>query len=740
MAESSIFDRFHANIQKWIWKQKWSGLREIQELTAKAIFDTDDDLVISAPTAGGKTEAAFLPILSSLLDNEGASNSFRILAISPLKALINDQYTRLESLAGASGIPVHPWHGDISADRKRKARAKPNGILLITPESLEALFILHGNSILGLFKNLEFIVVDELHAFIASERGIQLQSLMHRIEDQIGRDVRRIGLSATLGNIELATEALRPFGNRSVQAIVGSNEGGAELQLQIRGYERVPMKQTNNNLEEKSKNRIQIEEKVDEDITSHMFKVLRGTTNLIFAGSRANVETYADRLRIKSEAIHVPNEFLPHHGSLSKELRHDVEEKLKSGTKPFSAVCTTTLELGIDIGDVGSVAQIGAPTSIASLKQKLGRSGRRLGKPAILRIYTKETRLDGKTPLLDRLRIDTIMAIASVDLLLEGWCEPPRHRSLHLSTFLHQILSVITSKGGIKAAPLYRLLSETGPFRNITQTMFVILLRHISSTEIALIEQAPDGTLMLGKLGEQMVEHYSYYAVFQTPEEFRIETKGKTLGTIPIDNPLAPGMTLIFAGRRWTLLEVREKDKLLIVKPGSSGVPAKFGGEGGMIHDKIVERMRKIYANEDRFPYLNAIANKHLDEGRQSFEDANLHGKNQFSEEKHIYLFPWIGSISLATLQLAIASYGIETSIESMIVLRCNANAERLTSILLEISENQNPSALELASSAKNKFRNKFDHLLEPELLVEDFAADRIIISNLAKNAKRCAA
>jgi ATP-dependent Lhr-like helicase len=164
------------------------------------------DLVLASATASGKTEAAFLPLLSRTVKGDG----LRILYVSPLKALINDQSRRLESLADAVGTAVTPWHGDVAASRKRRLRGTPTGILLITPESLEAMFVTHGSEVTAFFAGLDYVVIDELHSFIASERGRQLQSLLHRVELAIGHEVPRVGLSATLGDIRAAASFLRP--------------------------------------------------------------------------------------------------------------------------------------------------------------------------------------------------------------------------------------------------------------------------------------------------------------------------------------------------------------------------------------------------------------------------------------------------------------------------------------------------------------------------------------------------
>jgi len=176
-------------IQQFVWAEGWEDLRDAQELAIPPIIKCDRDVIVAAATAAGKTEAAFLPALTVLMNSNKPG---LVVYISPLKALINDQFARLERLCEQLEIPVWPWHGDISASSKKRFLDVREGVLLITPESLEALLCNRGTSISGIFQHLRFFVIDELHAFIGSERGKQLQSLLHRVEKVIHRPVPKI--------------------------------------------------------------------------------------------------------------------------------------------------------------------------------------------------------------------------------------------------------------------------------------------------------------------------------------------------------------------------------------------------------------------------------------------------------------------------------------------------------------------------------------------------------------------
>lgn len=321
---SSSFELLDTRIQRWIWTEGWTELRGAQEKAIPSILEAKQDVIIAAATAAGKTEAAFLPVLTHMLHDE--ENLGLTIYISPLKALINDQFGRLEKLCDSLEIPVWPWHGDISSSLKARFIKKPSGILLITPESLEAMLCNKGFTASRLFAQLRYFVVDELHAFIGSERGKQLQALMQRIDAAIKRQPARIGLSATLGDMRMAAHFLRPQHGEKVH-IIESDSGNGELKVLVKGYvELKPPMDIEDDLDGEEKEVPQ----VTKAIAQHLFKSLRGSNNLIFPNSRKMVEQYAYNLRELCDVTHVPNEFWPHHGSLSRELREEAEFALKN--------------------------------------------------------------------------------------------------------------------------------------------------------------------------------------------------------------------------------------------------------------------------------------------------------------------------------------------------------------------------------------------------------------------------
>ncbi|WXH31948.1 DEAD-box ATP-dependent RNA helicase CshA [Myxococcus stipitatus] len=723
-AASSAFHRLHTQVQRWVWTQGWKELRGIQEAAIVPILDGTKDVILSASTASGKTEAAFLPICSRLAEDAGGS--VRAIYIGPLKALINDQFERLDGLCEGLGIPVHRWHGDVSQSHKTRLLKSPAGILLITPESLEAFFIRQGSALAGLFSGLEHIVIDELHAFIGTERGCQLQSLLHRVELTLRRTVPRVGLSATLGDMSLAAEFLRPGAGTKVQ-LCNSDSGGGELRLQLRGYrKRAPDAQRLASSEDEAAPETGDAASIDglpedeHDVGAHLFKTLRGTHNLVFANSRANVELYADLLRRLCEKARLPNEFFPHHGNLSKELREEAEAALKAKQRPVSLVCTTTLEMGLDVGSVQSIAQVGVPPSVASLRQRLGRSGRK-GGPAVLRLYLQEAELTSTSPLPDQLRVRLVQSVAMLELLLTNWFEPPASGAFHFSTLVQQLLSLIAQHGGVKAGEAFLALCHQGPFARVSREDFVRFLRGLGQRE--LLSQSADGTLLLGRVGERLVNHYSFYAAFASVEEFRLVAGGRTLGTMPIDQPLFVGTYLIFGGRRWRVLAVQGEEKVVELEPAPAGRVPMFEPTGvGGVHDRVREQMRAVYAGDGLPLYLDARAQELLAEARATFQRWRLAERSIVASGQEVHVFPWAGDAVVHTLALALQSRGLSVQTLGPVLSVAGQQADVEGALRALIAEGP-PRAESLTRHVANMALEKHDGFVPEDLLARDYAA-----------------
>ncbi|MDO8416555.1 MAG: DEAD/DEAH box helicase [Agitococcus sp.] len=714
---SSSFDLLDERIQRWIWAEGWTSMRDAQERAVPAIITADHDVIIAAATAAGKTEAAFLPILTHMLRTP--EDMGLTVYISPLKALINDQFGRLERLCGSLDIPVWPWHGDIGASVKTRFFKKPAGILLITPESLEAILCNRGFAVPTLFAQLRYLVVDELHAFIGSERGKQLQSLMHRIDTAIERKAPRIGLSATLGDMRMAADFLRPGAGAAVQ-VIESASGGSELKVVIKGFLEMPPVQG------------ETEEPVstaEKTVAAHLFATLLGSNNLVFPNSRAKVEKFTHHLRKMCEQAQIPNEFWPHHGSLSRDIREETEAALKNKERNTTAICTSTLELGIDIGPVKSIAQIGTPPSVASLRQRLGRSGRREGEPAILRGYAIEAELGTQTDLSQELREGLFELIAMVSLLLEGWFEPPKADGLHLSTFVQQLLSLIAQRGGITAGTAFQQLCTTGPFCSLTKADYLDLLRALGAQE--LIQQDSSGLLLHGAKGEPIVNHYSFYAAFSAEEEFRVVAGSQTLGSLPLSSAVSVGDFILFAARTWQIEEIDEKAKTIFVKKHRSGKVPAFSSGGGLVHDKVRQRMRQWYEGTEVPRYLDPMAVRLFEEGRKAYARNALDRQLLLNNGSTATLLTWQGDRVNAALVAMLKTKGISAVANDMIIeISASAGEDRqVQRCLLELAQSPVIAPELLLAESFNLQQEKWDWALPESLLKKSFASLRLAIA-----------
>jgi len=705
-------------------------LRDAQERAIGPILAANRDVIIAAATAAGKTEAAFLPILTSIA-NAGEESGLAIY-ISPLKALINDQWGRLNELCEQLELPVIPWHGDVPQSRKQKFLKHPRGVLLITPESLEAIFVRRGSQAPRLFSEVSYLVIDELHAFIGSDRGKQMQSLLHRIEQAAERRIPRIGLSATLGDMSLASEFLRPGDAEGVELLV-SKSGGQDLQIQIKGYlsRALHGKVTDESKEDREKRELA----AANEVADHLYKTLRGTNNLVFPNSRRKVEFFADALRRRCETDTVPVEFWPHHGSLARAIREETEQALKRGDAPASAICTTTLELGIDIGAVKSIAQIGPAPSVASMRQRLGRSGRRPGEPAVLRSYAIEDEITKRSGFSDRLREGLVQSIAMVRLLVRGWFEPPNSRGLHLSTLVQQVLSVIAERGGANAQQLYRHLVVNGAFAGLSVAEFADLLRSVASKD--LITQDATGLVLLGQVGERMVGSHDFYAAFISDEEWQIVCQGQSMGTLPISSIIQVEMRIIFAGRRWKVVAVDEEGLVVTVVSDPGGAPPQFDGGGVSTHDVIRKEMRAVLQGEDDISFLDASAKRLLAEARTQYGSLRLSERHLIQDGAVWHAFTWLGDSTNEALSLLLRSLGVKRADNEGLVISIECEEDRLVDALSDVADLQDKDYLALLRDAANMRRGKWDWALSDDLLRKSFVSSHLSFEGARAAASR---
>lgn len=645
----NVFERYAPFIQDYIYRSGWQSLRAVQNAAGDAIFGTDKNVLLTASTASGKTEAAFFPILS-LLD-EDPSKTVGVLYIAPLKALINDQFGRLNELCEEEGIPVTRWHGDAAQSRKRKLLKKPAGILQITPESLESLMINKHMEIPSLFGDLRFIVIDEIHSLLRADRGLQTFCLIERLCRLAGCDPRRIGLSATIGNPELAGQFLSAGSGRGT--VIPKFDGGREVW-------RLSMEHFFNTAPQADEGReLPIETPPAEAPTDtapqtadpgigYIFEHTRGKKCLIFTNSREECEAVCQNLRQYCEVNHEPDRFLIHHGNLSASYRESAEEEMKDDDSLLSVCATATLELGIDVGRLERAFQIDAPFTVSGFLQRMGRTGRR-GDPSEMWFVMREDHQEARAMLPDSIPWYLIQGIALVQLYIEErFVEPPRMDRLPYSLLYHQTLSTLASHGEMTPAELASRVMGLSCFHRISPDDFRSLLLHLIG--IDHVNRTENGGLILGLAGERVVNNYKFYAVFQENVEYTVRSGSEQLGTIV--KPPPAGDKIAIAGRVWVVEEVDHKRREVFCTLVKGNIPAYFGDVAGDIHTHILERMYRVLSEDKAYPYLMPHAVCRLADARETFR------KSLMAERPLVHLggkmwalFPWAGTYSFLAME-----------------------------------------------------------------------------------------
>ena len=617
----NVFERYAPFIQDYIYRSGWRSLRAVQNAAGDAIFNTEENVLLTASTASGKTEAAFFPILT-LLD-ENPSHTVGVLYIAPLKALINDQFGRLNELCEEEGIAVTRWHGDANPSRKRKLLKKPSGILQITPESLESLLINKHMEIPSLFGDLRFIVIDEIHALLRADRGLQTFCLIERLCKLAGCDPRRIGLSATIGNPELAGRFLASGSGRST--VIPKFDGGKEVW-------RLSMEHFYNSAPQADENKPvpagtpPVEAPTDaapraaDPGIGYIFEHTRGKKCLVFTNSREECESVCQQLRQYCEINHEPDRFLIHHGNLSAAYRESAEEEMKDDDSLMSVCATATLELGIDVGRLERAFQIDAPFTVSGFLQRMGRTGRR-GDPSEMWFVMREDHQEARAMLPDSIPWYLVQGIALVQLYIEErFVEPPRLDRLPYSLLYHQTMSTLAAHGEMTPGELASRVLTLSCFHRITQEDYRLLLRHL--LEIDHISRTENGGLIVGLAGERIVNNYKFYAVFQENIEYTVHAGSEQLGTIVKPPPV--GDKIAIAGRVWVVEEVDHKRRELFCTLVKGNIPAYFGDVAGDIHTHILERMYRALSEDKQYPYLMPHAVCRLADARETFRKSRM--------------------------------------------------------------------------------------------------------------------
>lgn len=607
------FDEYAPFVQDFIYRNGWDELRPIQVAAGDAIFHTDDNLLLTASTASGKTEAAFFPILS--LFDANPPRSVGCIYIGPLKALINDQFQRLTDLCSDGNIPIWHWHGDVSQSHKAKLMRHPSGILQLTPESLEAILLHKHMAVPRLFGDLRFVVIDEVHSLLRGDRGGQTLCLIERVSRLAGVNPRRIGLSATMGDPE-RTGAFLSLGTGRRTIIPRIQSKGSRWRLSLEHFYVKDAQAGEGRTDIKALP--VLDEKTDtapreaDPGLGYIFEHTRGKKCLVFVNSREECEGVTTSLRQYCELNHEADRFLIHHGNLSASYRETAEMLMKDESKPLTTVTTSTLELGIDIGRLERAFQIDAPWTVSSFLQRMGRTGRR-ALPQEMWYVIREDEPEIRALLPATIPWKLLQACALIQLYLEErWVEPPRLDRLPFSLLYHQTMSVLASCGEMSPAELASRVLTLHYFHRITPDDYRVLLHHLIQTDhIQLTEK---GGLIVGLAGERVINSFKFYGVFQESEEYTVRSESQELGTVVAPPP--PGEKIALAGHVWRVLEVDRKRHLIYCEMVKGKVPAYFGECPGDLHTKVLKRMRQVLREDTLYPYLMKNAVSRLTQAR----------------------------------------------------------------------------------------------------------------------------
>lgn len=578
----------------------WKELNAIQKKSIPSVLNHENTLIL-APTASGKTEAALIPIFSEILNNNLEACS--VLYVSPLKALINDMHNRVEKWGNHFGLTATKWHGDVSRINKNKFTKNPTDFLLTTPESLEVILM---NRTSGekerVFKNIKFILIDEIHYFAATDRGIQLNSVLNRIS-KYAPDAAIIGLSATVGNPDLISEWISL--DNPANIIIDTE--GRKLQYKVF------------------------------DLPDHaLSKILKKYTErkvLIFANSRKVAETTFYKLK---KEIKMKNIFI-HHGSINKETREENEDKFKEVKYGFM-VATTTLELGIDIGDIDIVVQLTSPNEASSFSQRIGRSGRR----------TKVQR----TILLSQ-GFNLLVSLAELILYHEKKVEKITVSRKSIDILFHQILSCVYEKGKVNYRELFDELCNCYAFSGISFEEYVTLLKEMKEKNMLEIR---NNDLTLGYQFEKdfgQSNYKNFFSVFAPRFEYTIFEGNNEVGTLDIAYAvdLGEGDQFNLAGKLWEVTSInhdRYKVQVIESKLNKLKMPS-WNSDGAPLSPLIANKIYDILQGDFDEKFLRPFSPEAREKIEMAIDAAQMDGFSEgiipveMNDSNEVYIYTFAG-------------------------------------------------------------------------------------------------
>lgn len=641
-------------------KNKELTLTAIQEKAIPEILE-GKNCILSAQTAGGKTEAAFWPLLDLIRQERGNTSSVSVncVYLSPLTALLNNIEPRISDYADFISARAFKWHGGISRSNRKKAIENPPEILLTTPESLEVILDSETYAHSIFFEGLQFIVIDEVHYFVESERGDQLVSLLERMSRLCGNDLQRVGLSATVGNPQEVLKWFCGSSKREEMGIGVQGEDDKEKEIRLEHY---PINK---------KSLKEINDRIFAHVTEGHLK-----KSILFTKSRQKAEQFGSSLenRLKNEKL--GDRLHVHHGSVSQDLREEAERliNLESQKGKRCIVSTSTLELGIDIGGLETVIQAGEFSSVSSYLQRLGRTGREEKIPQNLLSLTTNP-------------FDFLKNLAILELGGKGDVESYWPTKRNYSLLFQQLFGAIRSHSGVQFDEFWKTVRHAYPFEHITKEEAKLIVKHAFEKDYFT---KADSLLLVGEKGEEEFssQHWlKIYSTFETPPAVRVIKDNQEIGTLDawwVFNKKLPYVFLL-GGKKLKAIELDKDHGVLYVKNAPAAEPPAWASSGALTSKLVAQQMRRILVS-NRLPIniKSHVESKRCLENLRESINTELLGKEglgfEFVESSYskAFVHTFAGNQLNRTLNLLFEQY-TDFEIEEVNALSFVLKSERLS-------------------------------------------------------------
>lgn len=696
-------------LKEYIHTSGWTEFRDVQMRAFEVLYGTGSHLLLSSGTSSGKTEAAMFPVIDSLCKNP--PDGVGALYISPLKALIDDQFGRLTLVLRNSEIGLTSWHGEASASAKERFRNDPKGILQITPESLQGLAYGEESEVIRMFGELRFVIIDEVHSFMDSDRGIQLLCCLERLERISGNKPRRIGLSATLSDTSIAEAWLSA--NTGMETVTAVCPTPQKRDVKII-YNRIPGDLRE---EEAHARKMAIGRAY-----SRMMREIESRSSIVFVNSRITAERTANSLTKLAARLNSKKRIYIHHGSMSKDVRKTAEEGLRSGRSDITVVSTSTLELGVDIGSLDTIVQIDSPYSCSSLLQRMGRSGRRGGAQSLAIVCNDDA---GKWWMdVYGVSVNLIRSIAMIELAVgEGWVEPPAIARKPYGLLLQQTLAYLKNGVGARFTELCEEVLSLYPFRSVPKEDYRILVKGM--VERGLLSYLVDTTLVLGDDGERIAFGRDFPIVFASSKEVDIKCNGEVIGTV--QKIPKEGCNIMLGGRVWTIESISPDGATAEVVESEGRTDSVWDSGAPEFHRRVLRKMRDVLLSDEQYDYLDDEGLARLNASRRSAREERLTYFHS-SRMGGIRICPWVGTRQFDTMfrmLKAMPDVKVTGYLEPYYIdVACEYDYNDLMKLLKQYSSNFDLT--ELVTQRDDLVVGKYDQYVPEILLMRGFAADRL--------------